>query len=754
MVLIIKRKISIILLAVFCAILIAIWFRDGKLLATGEEGLILINPNRAIELYKYSWIDVGSGIAAPGANPFIPLLFVESQLIKLGIPIWLFQALVFYSLMLIGAISIYSLSRFFFKNLLDPNSQEKLALIAALIYILNPISLLGVWYRFLLGFMFFYALAPLFFNLFIVGINNKKGTFIFIAPFITLLFAFAFASPALPLLLWLLPFIYSLSLTGSRSLSGKLEFRTFPLVYFVLMFIVWVLINLWWIFPYYELSKVAFASETDPAHAIGTLKANSRDFTLNNVIRLIHGGFLYRGEAFGSIYKTPPFLLLSWLIPLITIYGLLKLRSGQIKVFFASGLILLLFLVKGTSPPFGEIFLWFFSNIIFLQAYRNPLEKIGMLLPIIYAPLFSFGLFYLLHKIQSFKKRTLILVLTLTCLMIFHWPFFSGAMTSFGSRDIRVVVPDSFTQANTAIPPGGHVILSIPVMGGASGFHKWQHGYKGVDSSEYLFDYPVISKFYNANSFLGQLLVGESNGKLDNNLIGISQLFSADIIAYRKDTDVGAFGYNLDALQRSERMINQSNLRKIFDSQEVSLWSLPKEKIVPVVYTPYSVRLGDSPEELISLIEKREYDPKNEVYICGNKDKCIPYSSSVDLTQIRIDQIPSGIEFTKVSPISYNINIKNSKGRFLLIFNKTYHPGWTVSMKNETTPSNKHFIANGYANGFLIDKVGNFNIALRFTPEDNIMKAYKISLLTALVGILILTYLLVVQYKISNKKNV
>ncbi len=719
---------SIGLIIFFCILIIGIWFRDGKLLATGEEGLMLINPIRNIELYKYSWNETGLGGAGPGSNAMIPFYYLEFHILNAGVPIWLFQAVIFFLLMSIGACSIYYLSKELFKNLVEDNIKVKLALIAAIFYILNPVSLLGVWYRFLLGFIFFYSLAPLFFYLYVVGLKYNKKFFIIITPLITLLFSFAFTNPASILTLWFLPAIYSLSLSWPKR---------YPLIYFSLMFIFWMLINLWWLFPYIELSAIAFSSETSPIHAIGTLKANSKDFSLDNVIRLIHRGFLYRGEAFGSIYETPFFLLLSWLIPVITIYGLIKLKGGQVKIFFVSGLILLLFLVKGISPPFGEVFLWFFNKIAFLQVYRNPLEKIGMLLPIIYAPLFSFGLFYIALKIQNFKKRTVFLISSLLLLAIFHWPFFSGALASFGKRDIRVVVPSSFQSANQSIPPGSHIILSIPMMGGASGFYKWPYGYKGIESSAYLFNYPVINIFYDATSFSGQMLLAFSNGNL-NNLVGLAELFSADIVVYRKYTDILAFGDNPNALERSEKMIGNSNLNKIFDSKELSLWTLSEENIVPVIYTPSSVKFGESPKDLISLLENNQFDPKQQVFICTNKDKCKPYLISQDPSQIRIEAIPEKIEFKKISPVNYDVKIINSKGKFLLVFNQTYHPGWTALVEGKPIDENKHIIANGYANGFLIDKVGSFNISLKFAPEEKILRSYQISLLAISLGMVVL----------------
>lgn len=729
---------SIGIIILFCALLVGIWFKDQKLLATGEEGLILANPTRSLELYSHFWNEVGAGIAVPGVNPMLPLLYLESRVINLGVPVWAFQATIFYLVMLIGSFSIYYLTKELFKGIVRAELEVKLALISTIFYTLNPISLLGVWYRFSLGFMIFYALAPLFFYLFVIGVNNRKNEFIFFAPLITLFFTFAFASPALPLLIWILPFTYSLSLYLLRYSKEDSKSRVYPLIYFILMFVFWILINIWWIFPYVELSRVAFTSEIDPIHAIGTLKANSKDFSLANVIRLIHGGFLYRAEVFGPIYKTPLFLIFSWLIPIVSIFGVFKLKPGRIKFFLAISIVLLLFLVKGTSPPLGGIFLWFFKAIIFLQVYRNPLEKIGMILPIIYAPLFSVGLIYLLAKIHSPKMRGILLTSAIGCLVINSWPFFTGAMVSFRKRDIRVEVPHSFQNANKVVSSRDHIFFSLPQMGGASGRYKWPNGYAGVESSEYLFDYPTIVKFYDANSFFAQLLIGLSYGRMESNVVGLAQVFSADVIVFRKDTDVLAFGERLDALDRSRKMINASNLSKIFDSQEVSLWSLPQEKIVPVIYTPSSIKFGDSSADLISLLENNQFDPKHQVFICTNKDKCKPGPQSKDVLQIKIDTVPERIEVNKISPSIYDIKVEKSRGRFVLVFNNSYHPGWTASIGNKSVPEDKHIIANGYANGFIIDDEGSFSVLLKFAPEEKIQRAYQISFLAMVLGVLVL----------------
>lgn len=748
---IIKSYWPVIVLSLLCLLIISVWFKDQKFLATGEEGLILANPERSIKLYKYSWSENGIGGASPGSNPTLPLLYLESYLIKIGLSVWVFQGSVFYLLMLIGSVSMYLFVKELFKDIVEKNLLNLVGFIAGIFYIFNPVSLLGVWYRFLLGFMFFYALVPLFLYLYVVGLNCKKNIFIVFIPLLTLLFTFAFSGPALPLLLWLLPFTYSISFFLNQASTVNLRSRTRPFVYFFLMFGLWLIINTWWIYPYVELSKFAFSSETSLVHATGTLKANSQDFGLYNVIRLIHGGFLYRGEAFGSIYKSPPFLLISWLIPLLAIYGLFKIKKGFVRNFFILNFFLLLFLVKGTSPPLGGLFLWLFSHITILQIYRNPLEKIGMLLPTIYAPLFGLGLAYISGKINILWIKRAFFISAVLGLVVLCWPMLTGAVINFDKRDIRVEVPASFREANQAIPTGNHIIFSLPQVG-ASGRYKWSYGYSGVDVSEYLFSYPIITKTYDGKSLFGQLLAEVSTGELTN-LEKIMQFFSADILAFRKDTNLSAFGYKEDVFDRSEKMITEAKLVKLFDSNEVSLWSLPEEKIVPVVYAPSVVKFGDSPKELFNLLEYNQYDPMLMIFICVNKDNCHPNLSTSQISEIRIDNIPETIEVNKISPVEYRIRVVNSKGRFILVFNNSYHPGWSASINDKPLSQENHIVANGYANGFIIDKLGNFDISLQFMPEKSIKNASNISLISVIIGVLIIILSNSLRYLSNNSKQ-
>ncbi|MGC8934990.1 MAG: hypothetical protein ACP5LN_07540, partial [Thermoproteota archaeon] len=76
------------------------------------------------------------------------------------------------------------------------------------------------------------------------------------------------------------------------------------------------------------------------------------------------------------------------------------------------------------------------------------------------------------------------------------------------------------------------------------------------------------------------------------------------------------------------------------------------------------------------------------------------------------------INWTFISPVKYKIKV-NSTGPFFLVFTDTYDEGW-VAYSNRKVYA--HFIANGYANGWMVNNSGSFEVEVKFKP--NIMFYY------------------------------
>jgi len=94
------------------------------------------------------------------------------------------------------------------------------------------------------------------------------------------------------------------------------------------------------------------------------------------------------------------------------------------------------------------------------------------------------------------------------------------------------------------------------------------------------------------------------------------------------------------------------------------------------------------------------------------------------------------IEFQQINPVKYLVKVNNVQKPYFLVFSEAFHPGWKTSVEGE------HFMANGFANGWYIKKLGNYQFTIYFEPQ----KLYDFS-----VGISATAFLLALGYLIYSK---
>lgn len=705
-------------------LLVSIWFKNGDFLATGEDGLLLYNPARTLKLFNSTWTEIGTGVSGSLYRPFLPLTFLELEAVKLHLSIFQFQKLMFFLLLTTGMISAYYLSRELLETEFEYNNLGPVSLIAALFYTFNPISLLGVWYRFISSFMFLYAAVPLFFLVFLKGLKTKKLKYIILLSLVTLPFCYGFASPAMVPLIWILPGIYILTTLFFQSTDKQT--KRFIFVYSLVSLMIWILVNLWWIIPMkdYFTSFTSSSTANDLIYNVNTLTANSKDFTLDNTLRLIHGGFLYRNQAFGSIYNSVPFILLSWILPALSIIGLLKLQNKFLKRFLSVALVVSLFLAKGSAWPLGEIQILLFKIFPPMQLYRNSLEKWGLILPTIFMLAFAIGFVKLFIAYSSVKFRILLVVILTAYLFIFHWPLLTGAIIGYRDRKIDVEVPGSFEEVNKLLGDN-HRLISLPMTGGASGKYTWKKPFEGHEISEYLFDSSVISKAFGGDSY-SELFIKLS---YDYNLsiITKAQLFASDMIVLRKDLNLKKLDLQDDVFKKSEEAITSSNLHLIADYPEFSVWEIPEAKKISMVSSFSSVIFINSIDSAVDLARENKIDLRNWVYVCDSK-LCIP---NVIVKNEKFENLinPEKVTFTKISPSDYKVKVVGNKGKFILTLFQSYHPDWRIKINQHDITDDNHFVADGLFNGFIIDEKGNnLDLEIKFVPDEKyrqLSKFYK-----------------------------
>lgn len=144
--------------------------------------------------------------------------------------------------------------------------------------------------------------------------------------------------------------------------------------------------------------------------------------------------------------------------------------------------------------------------------------------------------------------------------------------------------------------------------------------------------------------------------------------------------------------------------------------------------TASSIRVFFSPESEDNLILKN----------MTIKKRVNPDVLLIKKTPNKSSQTPY-VAYTKISPTNYKINIKNSQDPFVLIFSSSFNMGWEIIYPDGSKIKN-HFLVNAFANGWVIDRLGDYDLTLNFTLQDGLAKDSLISMIAYAGGILIVSF--------------
>ena len=94
--------------------------------------------------------------------------------------------------------------------------------------------------------------------------------------------------------------------------------------------------------------------------------------------------------------------------------------------------------------------------------------------------------------------------------------------------------------------------------------------------------------------------------------------------------------------------------------------------------------------------------------------------------------LPPTIVYAKTSAVEYHVEVTNARQPFVLILGETFDPRWGVSGSTFDTNTARHVRIDGFANGWIIQKTGTFQLEIRFGPGNGFVLGYYVSLVTAL----------------------
>ncbi|OGM31308.1 hypothetical protein A2803_03895 [Candidatus Woesebacteria bacterium RIFCSPHIGHO2_01_FULL_44_21] len=476
-----KDKIYINLLALIAFVIVLVWFRNGELIAGGEEGLWTYDALRASKLYSYGWSSIYGYI--PLLLPRTPVLLFVGALQQIINPLSS-QMFLFFLLIFCGLAGMYFFVREFVK------SEKIVALLASLFYFFNLFVMTQIWNRNIYAGYFTWSYLPIFLVVWLRWLRTKKIIFLLLILLSSLVFSTAFTTLAFLFTLWIPVGVLTLT-ELFKKLSDKREAIS-VLSLAVLAVILWLVSSAWWIWPIftntYNIQTILDFNNFE------ILKGVSQYFRNADVLLLRQSYYFNEYFIFNDSYKTEFYLsyqsyIVSILILGVVVVGALSSFGKEYFKFLVILFVLGWFVSKGSNPPLGlQIYGFLFSNFIFTQMLRNPYEKLGLILVFPYSIFFSLGTYWLWKHLKKYGRLVIVFFLFLVYGLLVN-PMWSGQIYS---KIPRLRVPDTYSKVNSIInqDKSDLRILSLPVATGESIDYVW--GYKGVIPLELLFDKTII----------------------------------------------------------------------------------------------------------------------------------------------------------------------------------------------------------------------------------------------------------------------
>ncbi len=636
-------------LSVFTAVLavIILWFRDGKFIASGESGLWLMAIKNGFEKSASVWSDFGTGYPTPALLPRIPTMYLLLTLQKFFAPT-VTQGILFYFLIISGIIGAYRFSGILFDN-------KKVRALSGLFYFFNLFSMSQVWNRLAYTGIFTWSYLPWFILFFVKFVLSGKNRWLILFLIISVIYSYTFTTAAFIITLWIPASIwFAVLILRNFHARGKYTNITYIARGFVIT-ILWLTVNLWWIFPYINNGAGQFTDAFPWKENFDILRGVTSVLPIWNYLLLYHSGYMSSGGPWGGWYGNLLPLILSTLILCVTLVGLYHTKKSKEKAFIILMVLSSLFIIKGDHKPFGYVFYeWLFKNIPLAGVMRNPYEKFGAVWVLMYSVLFSSGLIYLKNKLKHPISTVFIFLVLFLSMGLLVWPIWKGSVYTNNSK---ISVPSYYAEIEDFVSKKSDDgrILVTPMIPGDGAKYVW--GYDGIEPSDFLFSRATISRIFRTkypdNKYYG-LLYDLRNKK--------------DVSSYLEDFNIRYILVNHDIIPASAGTDNP---------EEISAY------LKELNYAKYVGSFGN-----LELFENVNYSPDS--LITSDSDAVVKYS--------------------KISNAHYKVLVDNKSGSFNFLFKSTYNPGWIL--KSSDREFNKHEVALGYANTWQVNQNGLYELDL------------------------------------------
>jgi hypothetical protein len=421
------------------------------------------------------------------------------------------------------------------------------------------------------------------------------------------------------------------------------------------IFIVALLLNLWWIIPFFTTTFKEFGSSSTVNYSIFTGGG------FYEVFRFLRSWAFKCPEYVSSYihlyYNNPLVIACTYIIPIIAFSSLLFLsRVKQEKrkslFFFIALAMVSLFLTKGPIGPFGSIYNFLYRHFPFFYMYREPYTKFTPINLLCLSVLFGFSTGVVFEIIKTKAKRmagyafsfVIILVVCISAFPIFTGEIiFDGERGSAGwkgGRSAHVKIPDYWFQTGEWISrnPDEFRVFTTPRP---TGCYLWESGFNIAGPAAMFFTTKPILSFgpastnsdYIVNQTYNMLISGSAYIPNLLRLFNVKYVLQQNDLYSNPEWRFFAQGY-LPPERMGELLRMQRRMKFLKTVGKLDLYEISKKYFLPRIYSAKLPIIVSSPE-VLEPISHTEYLDDKPVILFSDRVKETKWGIGVLVDQIQ-----------------------------------------------------------------------------------------------------------------------
>jgi len=641
---------------------------------------------------------------------------------------------------------------------------------------------------------YIYASSPFLYNDLIGGALTQYVTYA-IAPILLILYERALKSPNLTRIFlaslalsilsisWQSLFIYSAIIMAFTIFNSIIYKSITGLLTLLKVIFFWIPLNLYWLASQIYSNSVLLERIIGYYNPTGTI-LNLKVHTPTLLQSFFGTGYWYSFFEKSIPEYFMPIWLLASVIYLIFIYSQLLVTRSKPMIFWTIVFVLTVTIASGTNSPLKDFNIWLLTNpnnIITLLFSGDP-QRLVSPIPLAISVMFGISCAHLLSTLRINKDITtpFIFVILIISASIWNISFINGNLGGY----VDNFKPSWYEEAMNIIGEGkidGERVLYLPMsMSPAYLDTNYQKGnFQGGDPLVIYSELPTLAtdiandpRTLEFEYALVMMIYGNYYQSVRNDkhtLVPskdyLSKLLSFTNIKYiinRQDVvpNFGPFspnGPNIIGLSyikwnnsRVYQILSQQNgLHVVKDWGVATLW-INNEYESTLIYPASNVIVYNDSynSSQIMLLNSLTQIIMSENFKIGKTAFIIP--NQVDKTTLslisRNFDNKSVIDIKIINPTHIRVFI-NASDPFVLVFQEAYSNRWKAFYEEpnlcEVLFNNgieQHFVVNGFANGWIMDKKGIYVVNLYYAPQYMVYVGTIISVITVTFGFILLSW--------------